>query len=367
MNNIVYIVTLPEYGHIIPVMNYFFEHHKGVACMLVPKGFKEKVMRIMDHAFPQVQIEVREIGGDYLPPETFTTYTVFTHFHSTLPFLVEVKNFLFEKGKKESFHVIIDAVLEYILDQTFLKKVPKVEIVHAILPIFLRTCLRYHVKLTNIFGKAILVPKNFYKLLKLFIETNKGKPQTILLRNFHKNFLLPRYIYIDPKLSSGIAMPKNTKKLLPVCSRTEDVPELLRDFLKKYSRIIYVSFGTVFPKSVSVYEDILSCASQDVGIVISCKDEQVANLKEAFYQSANVYIGASLPQLTILRQTFLMVTHGGYNTINEALHFDVPLVLLPHMYEQELNAKIVEAKGLGKIVEASEKGISEALVKLLNT
>lgn len=366
MNNIFYIVTLPEYGHIIPLMNFFFERYHGVVCILVPKGFREKVMQIMNHAFIQSEFVIKEIEGRYTPPETFTTYSIFTHFHSTAPFLTEVKNFLCDESKKENLHVIVDAVLEYSLDRKFLKKISRVEIVHAILPIFLRTCLRYRVNLTNVFGKTILLPKNIYKLMKLFNTINAGRAEKILLRNFHKNFNLPRFLYINPKIADGIPMPKKTTQLVPHVDRREIIPEPLQDFLKKNKKVVFISFGTVFSKSIAVYEGILKCVPRGVGVVISCKEEQRTMLLEKFSQVAHTYVGTSLPQLAILKQASLMVTHGGYNSINEALHFNVPLLLLPHMYEQELNAKIVQAKGFGKIVETSEKSLSEALVKILD-
>jgi MGT family glycosyltransferase len=48
----------------------------------------------------------------------------------------------------------------------------------------------------------------------------------------------------------------------------------------------------------------------------------------------NVIVQEFVSQLDILPRTSLFLTHGGMNSINEALFFDVPLVVVPHMADQ---------------------------------
>lgn len=366
MRSKVYIVTLPEYGHIIPLVNFYRQKFVDMVCILVPKGFSYRVKEIISHAFPNENIAIQELEGEYIAPESYSHYTVFTHFYSTLSFLLSVKSYLMELSKKENhIQIIVDAVIEYFLDKKFLKKISKVTIVHPGLPIFLRTCLRYHVKITSIFGNVSKIPKSIYKLTRLFYISNRSREYKIYLRNFHKNFKLPRYIYGNEKITSSIAMPSRIVRISENQERKELVSEELTNFIKRYKRIIYISFGTVFEKDVKVFEYVLACIPTDIGIVISCKKGQETILKEKLPKKLNLHIGIALPQMSILRKSCLIVTHGGYNTINEALYFDVPMLLLPHMYEQELNAKIVEKKGLGIIARETPEGIKKALQELL--
>jgi MGT family glycosyltransferase len=53
------------------------------------------------------------------------------------------------------------------------------------------------------------------------------------------------------------------------------------------------------------------------------------------------------PQLEVLRDAAAFVTHGGLNSIHEALVFGVPMVVAPHQFEQAINAQRVADLGAG--------------------
>src|SRR5262249_53665442 len=59
----------------------------------------------------------------------------------------------------------------------------------------------------------------------------------------------------------------------------------------------------------------------------------------------------SVPQPEILQRTDVFVTHGGMNSVHEGLYYGVPQVLIPHQFEQLLNARCVAARGAGYIIE----------------
>lgn len=61
----------------------------------------------------------------------------------------------------------------------------------------------------------------------------------------------------------------------------------------------------------------------------------------------NVLLLNHAPQLQILERADVVITHGGLNTIKEALVFGVPMVVFPSFGEQPMNAGRVVHHGLG--------------------
>ena len=58
-----------------------------------------------------------------------------------------------------------------------------------------------------------------------------------------------------------------------------------------------------------------------------------------------------LPQVALLERAALLVTHGGNNSVTEALTAGVPMVVLPFSTDQFAGAAAVEAAGLGAALD----------------
>jgi MGT family glycosyltransferase len=73
-----------------------------------------------------------------------------------------------------------------------------------------------------------------------------------------------------------------------------------------------------------------------------------ADLKEP---PANFLIAPHVPQLEILSRADLFISHGGMNSTMESLRFGVPLVVVPQMWEQEMNGRRAQELGLGRVLD----------------
>ena len=71
------------------------------------------------------------------------------------------------------------------------------------------------------------------------------------------------------------------------------------------------------------------------------------SLADELRLAPNMTGAASLPQTTVLPQVDLVITHGGNNTTTEAMHFGLPMVLLPLFWDQYDNAQRVHEQGFG--------------------
>lgn len=88
--------------------------------------------------------------------------------------------------------------------------------------------------------------------------------------------------------------------------------------------LIYISLGTVANAHPAFYAAcVRAFRNAPYQIVLATGD----NIKvEA---PSNFIVRPFVPQLEILKRAAAFVTHGGMNSVNEALYFDVPLVLCP--------------------------------------
>lgn len=75
----------------------------------------------------------------------------------------------------------------------------------------------------------------------------------------------------------------------------------------------------------------------------------------------NFSIYSFVPQLEVLENTDIFITHGGMNSITESLYYGVPMIVIPFMTDQPLNAKRIEELHLGKKLEY--KNITSEIIR----
>lgn len=126
---------------------------------------------------------------------------------------------------------------------------------------------------------------------------------------------------------------------------SEEFTRLLGEIRSTGKKMIYCSFGTVnSEKNVkSFISRVSSVAVQmDLIVIVSAK-----NANE--YSSPNVKIFNWVPQRAVLSNCDLFITHGGINSVHDAIQATVPMIVYPieNGYDQNGNSSRVLHHGLG--------------------
>jgi MGT family glycosyltransferase len=130
----------------------------------------------------------------------------------------------------------------------------------------------------------------------------------------------------------------------------DDVPfafERLRADRQK----LYVSFGSQAFFQPRLFGLVIAAArALELQVIASVGDLVDDDLFMAA-APADAILARSVPQLALLPRVDVFVSHGGANSVVEALWCARPLVLLPLCNDQPLQARFVEAAGAGVVVD----------------
>ena len=135
-------------------------------------------------------------------------------------------------------------------------------------------------------------------------------------------------------------------------------------FVKGDNCVVYISLGTVIKGATSFFQNCVECfrnTNEDVIISVG-KQFDIKKLKNV---PTNVHIYSSVPQLTVLKMADVVVTHGGKNSVSEALSSSTPMVVIPFVSDQPVNARCVEKLGVGKCLKYSD-ATKEMLREFIN-
>jgi zeaxanthin glucosyltransferase len=129
--------------------------------------------------------------------------------------------------------------------------------------------------------------------------------------------------------------------------------------------LIYASMGTLLNGRVDVFRTIVAALSKhkDLQLVLSVGD-QVDPAKITPVPN-NAIIVKRAPQLELLKQTSVCITHAGLNTVLESLAQGVPQVAIPVAYDQPGVAARIADKQTG-VVTSLDKLTADHLSTLLN-
>ncbi len=131
--------------------------------------------------------------------------------------------------------------------------------------------------------------------------------------------------------------------------------------------LIYIAVGTVYQANLDFFHACIEAFAGDRYAVIMSigKATDPAALGEI---PPNFTVAQYVPQLSILDEADLFITHGGMNSVNESVMARVPLIVVPNTLEQAMNAARIEELQAGLYLEPDRisadqlrKGVDQVL------
>jgi MGT family glycosyltransferase len=114
--------------------------------------------------------------------------------------------------------------------------------------------------------------------------------------------------------------------------------------------LIYISLGTLNNENLKFYRTCFAALkNKPLHVVLSVgKKISIADLGEI---PKNFTVLPSVPQVQVLQRAQLFVTHGGMNSVHEALVTGTPMVVVPQASDQRWVAERVQGVGAGVLLE----------------
>jgi MGT family glycosyltransferase len=138
------------------------------------------------------------------------------------------------------------------------------------------------------------------------------------------------------------------------------------DAVQLQDPVLYASLGTVFDAGSALLRTFATALAPLGGtVVVSTGQEDPADLGPL---PANVLARRSVPQLQVLERAALFVTHGGMNSVNEAMRAGVPALVVPQGADQPMVARRVVELGAGlslRTEDATEETVHALARRLL--
>jgi UDP:flavonoid glycosyltransferase YjiC (YdhE family) len=107
--------------------------------------------------------------------------------------------------------------------------------------------------------------------------------------------------------------------------------------------LLYLSLGSLGSADVALMQRLVDVLGETRHRVVVSKGP----LADQLVLPDNMAGAAFLPQPAIIPQVDLVITHGGNNTVTEALHHGKPMVVLPLFWDQVDNAQRLAETGFG--------------------
>ena len=172
----------------------------------------------------------------------------------------------------------------------------------------------------------------------------QGAPPLPKLEFIHESPWLNLYLYPEEADYSRARSLEPRWERLDSCVRgTDDGWSAPKGFQEDGQKLVYLSLGSLGSADVELMRRLVGELAESPHRYVVSKGPQ----HELFELADNMTGAEFLPQVSILPQVDLVVTHGGNNTVTESFYFGKPMVVLPLFWDQYDNAERVHELGYG--------------------
>ncbi|KAI4447220.1 Oleandomycin glycosyltransferase [Eubacterium plexicaudatum ASF492] len=124
--------------------------------------------------------------------------------------------------------------------------------------------------------------------------------------------------------------------------------------------LLYSSLGTAFNNWPEYYPILFDAVRDlDINVFAALGSVDPDSLRDV---PDNVEVGQMVPQLDILSQASVFITHAGMGGTGESIYYGVPMIAIPQMDEQAITAREIERNGLG-FAFLNKKEITSRMLK----
>ncbi|KFN02293.1 UDP-glucosyltransferase [Bacillus clarus] len=139
------------------------------------------------------------------------------------------------------------------------------------------------------------------------------------------------------------------------------------DMLKD-TKVIYISMGTLLDQVEQFFNTCIDAFSNFEGIVVIAVGDRtdISKIKPA---PDNFIIAPYVPQLDVLNEADVFITHGGMNSVHDAIHYNVPFVVIPHDKDQPMIAqRLTELEAAYRLLkgDVNVQSLKEAVHEVLS-
>ena len=197
---------------------------------------------------------------------------------------------------------------------------------------------------------------------------------------------VPELILAPKELEFSEFVCKNNQLYLGLCHNIKRKDTLIDEtfynsikniFKTKFETgipLIYCSFGSYF-SSIDEHKYIISFClylikafqRKKMLFVISVKNEIIVTISKYTTIPPNFYFFKRVPQLEMLKEADLFITHGGLGSIKEAIFMKIPMLVYPLdlSWDQKGNAQKIEFHQIGISGNFKNDGLREIEEKVL--
>jgi len=184
----------------------------------------------------------------------------------------------------------------------------------------------------------------------------------------HLNIVFSTEAFVGP----DVVRPPMTHLVGPAVA-TEERSGEAGDFpwskLRSDRPVVFASLGTVFGPDAELFVR-LAAAAADLGVQLVLK---VGGLRHRLFLAelpGDVLAVEYAPQIELLERVAAVITHGGANSVMEAMYQGCPVMVVPYGIDQELQAYFVDhagpdAPGIAMSRYATTSELRDALRRLI--